>query len=126
MIPRCTGRYTCRDHDTASGLSSWEFLARVGIDNVRAGGDNNQAPLGVERRFRLPNRSDDVVVVPLDDRNETGVITFVKKEEDDGTVRERFVHTFNTRSGFRRKLEAIGLKANEDSVFQPGLEASPE
>jgi hypothetical protein len=41
-----------------------------------------------------------------------GLITYVKKD--------RFVHTLNTPSGLKRKLDAIGL--NADSIIEEGLQ----
>lgn len=104
MIPNCTGRYTCRDHEIVSLLAPLEVLEKAGISIAK------------EFCFELPGRPDQVCVVPLDEENETGIITFVKKELNEGTVATKFVHTLNTPSGFRRKLSAIGIDVTSDSI----------
>lgn len=112
MIPNCTGRYTCRDHKLVSPLNPFSLLQQVGIEKLGNGSktiwtDDERLK---EFQFDLPGRPDTIIVVPLDDTNMTGVITFVKKEG------VSYVHTLNTPSGFRRKLEAIGIKVTEDDI----------
>lgn len=109
MIPKCTGRYTCRDHDLVSHLQPIDLLKSLGID----------ARAEKQKEFRLPER-DTIVVFPLDEAFETGIISYVKKEEGEQT---RYVHTLNSRSGFQRKLCAIGilsLHAGNQKSTEPG------
>jgi tRNA (cytosine38-C5)-methyltransferase len=103
MIPNCTGRYVCREHSLVSPLPPIALLERAGITTVD-GSISLQ-----EFHFVLPDRPDEVVVVPLDHPHTTGVISFVK----DGPS---YVHTLNTPSGFRRKLEAIGIKVTDTDI----------
>jgi hypothetical protein len=57
--------------------------------------------------FLLSGRSDVILVVPLDEGQTTGLITYVKKQDDDSL---RYVHTLNAPSGFQRKLRAMGIE----------------
>ena len=66
---------------------------------------HDEVPLQVHT-FDLPGRPDRVVVVPLDANNLTGLITFEKKQDEES---KSYVHTLNAPSGFRRKLNAIGI-----------------
>ena len=102
MIPRCTGRYTCRDHRLVSHLAPRallsSFLDSRTMDNI----------LSLDQYdFLLPGRSDVIIVVTLDEGQETGLITYVKKQGDDSL---RYVHTLNAPSGFQRKLRAVGIE----------------
>jgi len=116
-IPNCTGRYTCREHTIVSKLSPLELLASV---NIKSFEDGTTSP--TVHFFDLVDRADRVWVVPLDTSNETGIITFEKRaseqqqqqqrvdeEESLSTTTTSYVHTLNTPSGFRRKLNAIGI-----------------
>ena len=105
MIPRCTGRYTCRDHQLVSQMTPSDIVENAGIGVIDD--DNNQNVF----MFELPGRADPIVVIPLDDLNRTGVITYIKKN-----ATTSYVHTLNTTSGFRRKLEAIGITATDFSI----------
>ena len=103
MIPKCTGRYTCRDHAIVSHVTPNELLQKAGVVVT-------QQPLTFERE----GRTDLILVLPLDETLQTGIITYVKKEEaeDNGetmVLRKHYVHTLNTPSGFQRKLHAIGI-----------------
>ncbi|KAL3912090.1 MAG: hypothetical protein SGARI_001329 [Bacillariaceae sp.] len=95
MIPNCTGRYTCRDHDPVSQLSPAELLK---TSRLTPPGEDWQ-----QYEFDLPDRPDRVLVVPMDANKTVGLIAFAKNNG------ESYVHTLNTPSGFRRKLEAIGI-----------------
>jgi tRNA (cytosine38-C5)-methyltransferase len=109
MIPNCMGRHTCRDHSLVSPLPPLELLERAGIENLDGSRMPETSIQLKEYRLALPGRPDKVVVVPLDSQNRTGLITFIKE----GTS---YVHTLNTPSGFRRKLEAIGIRASETDI----------
>jgi hypothetical protein len=101
MIPNCTGRYTCRNHDRVSVLTPTQVLEGAGVD----------CSLLTEHHFSLPGRADEVRVISLDNNNATGVISYVKGgSSDDVLSGDRYVHTLNTPSGFQRKLQAIGIK----------------
>jgi len=116
-IPRCTGRYTCRDHSRVSRLAPMELLQEAGIQN--SGGEWQQY------KFCLAGKVDEVIVIPLDPTRTTGVITYVKRAADasrrpDATSADiSFVHTLNTPSGFQRKLEALGIDMAEFNEPDP-------
>lgn len=65
-----------------------------------------------EYEFKQPHRSDKIHVVALDNENRTGIISYEK--EGEGT---KYVHTLNTPSGFRRKLEAIGIAVTDSDII---------
>jgi hypothetical protein len=104
-IPRCTGRYTCREH-SASEWTPRELIEHAGIVT-----DNKIWNL------TLPGR-DKIEVVPLDAEKTVGVITYVKEEITEGleSPKKRYVHTLNTPSGFRRKLNAIGVSVTNEDI----------
>lgn len=104
MIPKCTGRYTCRDQNTVPHLTPAKLLEQASdIDHT----------LWREYEFKLPDRSDKVQVIALDDDNRTGIISYVKEVENGGI---RYVHTLNAPSGFQRKLEAIGITVTDSDI----------
>lgn len=112
MIPQCTGRYTCRNHATVSHLSPQEVLVLAQIPLTK-----DWPPCYA---FQLKGRADTVLVLPLDKRQTTGMITYVKTRPD-GSV--QYVHTLNSESGFQRKLEAIGIEGlSEANRVQMGGE----
>ena len=130
MIPRCTGRYTCRDHALVSTLPPLEVLSKVGISREEP---TSSRPL---REYVLDGISgkDRILVVPLDDRKTVGLITYVKAEASSAVndkvndaagkldnssstkTTSRYVHTFNATTGFRRKLEAMGAMVTDDDI----------
>jgi hypothetical protein len=107
MLPNCTGRYTCRDHKLVSKIPPLQLLVQAGIKHQPS---SLESVSWKEYAFDLPGRPDRVLVVPMDDKNTVGLITFVKNGG------ESFVHTLNTPSGFRRKLEAIGIQATNEDI----------
>ena len=129
MIPNCTGRYTCRDHKLVSDMPPLELLKKHleisdGHGVSSAAGTDKAAPMKTlqlqQFDFILPGRPDRLLVVPLDDCNRTGLITYVK--EHYGSDREQqpvlsYVHTLNTPSGFRRKLQAVGLQIDDGGIW---------
>ena len=115
MIPRCTGRYTCRDHALVSHLTPYELLASIGVGFL---GDGNTA-VPPQYAFQLEGRSGLILVLPLDKNEETGLITYVKKGEEDGEVTTHYVHTLNSPSGFQRKLRAIGIHSLAEENLLP-------
>ena len=89
-----------------------------GVDPVL---DDEDAPVEGWKsyEFELAGRPDRVLVLPLDKTNETGIITYVKEEE--GELGTRYIHTLNTPSGFRRKLAAVGIYVDSESIdLSPG------
>ena len=109
MITNCTGRYTCKDHKQVSHLPPVEVLRNAGID------------LAVIDRLKQyfvsfeNERKDPIYVIPFEDDGLTGLITYVKtNENDEGTA--RYVHTLNSKSGFRRKLDAINVVLSDDCL----------
>ena len=103
MIPRCTGRYTCRNHDAVSTLTPLQLLQEAEID----------ASTFPSYEFSLPNK-DPILVVAMDPHHSTGIISYIKGDSDSGEI--RFVHTLNTSSGFQRKLQAMGLTVTSSDV----------
>mmetsp|Transcript_20157 Transcript_20157/g.28542 ORF Transcript_20157/g.28542 Transcript_20157/m.28542 type:complete len:208 (-) Transcript_20157:238-861(-) len=155
MIPRCTGRYMCRDHSIVSHLRPNELVRKACIQLEEEEEDKQEARdlqiIGTkvetnrgdnkcdrssflhkkEWECQLSGREDTIIVFPLDDQNTTGIITYVKKaksRESDITshnsVQEHhssktsYVHTLNSRSGFRRKLEGVGICITKDGKFE--------
>ena len=113
MLPNCTGRYTCRDHKLVSKIPPLQLLDEAGINCSFL---STESASWKEYGFDLPGRPDRVLVVPLDDNKTVGLITFVKNGG------ESFVHTLNTPSGFRRKLEAIGIQATNEDIQMTELQ----
>lgn len=105
-IPRCTGRYTCREHSVS------EWTPRELVEHAGIVADKKSWSL------TLPGRPDKIEVLPLDVEKTVGVITFVKEEIVDGSglSKKRYVHTLNTPSGFRRKLNAIGISVTREDI----------
>ena len=126
MIPKCTGRYTCRDHKLVSHLTPKELLAQVVQQQQQQGGSDMDDPEAVllpiikQYAFSLGGRTDLILVLPLDEAQETGIITYVKKEE----AVTHYVHTLNAPSGFQRKLRAIGIISLSDKNVLPREESS--
>lgn len=114
MIPGCTGRYTCRDHKDVSHLMSSSLLEAAVIDS------HTVARL---RRYYVAFdgrlRKDSIYVIPFADDGLTGLITYVKHRDGEGT---RYVHTLNSSSGFRRKLEAINVVLSDDFLVNENHE----
>jgi hypothetical protein len=104
-IPNCTGRYTCRDHAVVSSLTPLELL--LGCANME-----HPASPWKQWEFRPREGRDDTIwVVPLDEEYTTGLITYQKTQS---LGPNRYVHTLNTKSGFRRKLEVVGIYSLDD------------
>mmetsp|Transcript_6056 Transcript_6056/g.13193 ORF Transcript_6056/g.13193 Transcript_6056/m.13193 type:complete len:196 (-) Transcript_6056:150-737(-) len=144
MLPNCTGRYTCRSHAEASTQPPLGLLQKIGITSVDICSNTEDGMVfaftetksaaattasGVTSSLLqycfgdIPGK-DPIIVVPLDDCNRVGLITYIKtaaegveKEEKKGMEAERYyVHTLNATSGFRRKLEAMGGKVTDNSI----------
>lgn len=124
-IPNCTGRYTCRDHHLVTSKRPKELLLHLQQDVDGASGSVLNFE-GVE--FDIPGRNDKIIVLSLDNDHRTGIITYVKKKierekgdnsdnnnDNNEMVRYHYVHTLNTPSGFRRKLNAIGIHVTAES-----------
>ncbi len=116
-LPNCTGRYTCREHNVVSKLSPLELLEQA---EIKSFDDGETRTLSVYA-FDLPGRPDRVLVVPLDRCNRTGVITFAKTDEKHDGSFVSYVHTLNAPSGFRRKLNGIGIQGVTDDDIRIGL-----
>jgi hypothetical protein len=114
MIKNCTGRYTCRDHDTVSTLSPLKLIEKVGISPPDDGNDDEL----IFQEFELDiEGKDKVLCVPLDAEMTVGVITFVKQSDSGGLNDLRYVHTLNTPSGFRRKLRDMGVIVSAGHIY---------
>jgi hypothetical protein len=143
-IPRCTGRYTCRDHDLSRihplMLAQTFAAAPSGEGSDDAGHIGNDASASRRRiwEFTLPGRDDAILIVPLDPSNRTGIISYKKESPERGGVNDRdrsscrsplheasYVHTLNAPSGFRRKLQAMGLTVIDDNImFEAGRDST--
>lgn len=104
MIPNCTGRYTCKDHKKVSHLPPVELLRNAGIDSLLL----RQYFVLIENE-----RKDPIYVIPFANDDSTGLITYLKMIEEN-TI--RYVHTLNSESGFRRKLDAINVVLSDDCL----------
>lgn len=108
MITNCTGRYTCRDHSKVSHLPPVELLRNAGIELAVIDRLKQYFVL-----FEDERKKDPIYVIPFADDCSTGLITYLKmNENDEGTA--RYVHTLNSESGFRRKLHAINVVLSDD------------
>lgn len=108
MITNCTGRYTCRDHKEVSHLPPVELLRNAGFELAVIDDRLKKYFVSFEDK-----RKDPIYVIPFADNCSTGLITYVKMNENDqGTA--RYVHTLNSESGFRRKLHAINVVLSDD------------
>ena len=120
QIPQCTGRYTCRDHDIVSRLRPEELLRHAGIVPETIIEDDTSLSISSNEwkvyEFDLLGRQDRLIILPMDGLNQTGIISYVKKDTSGGG-KTRYVHTLNAPSGFRRKLEAIGIKVTETEII---------
>lgn len=108
MITNCTGRYTCKDHKKVSHLPPVELLRDAGID---------LAVIDTLKQYFVTfesERKDPIYVIPFAD-DETGLITYLKLNEDDECP-VRYVHTLNSGSGFLRKLDAINVVLSDEYV----------
>lgn len=106
MITNCTGRYTCKDHKKVSHLPPVELLRDAGID---------LAVIDTLKQYFVTfesERKDPIYVIPFAD-NATGLITYLKMNEDDECP-VRYVHTLNSGSGFLRKLDAINVVLSDE------------
>ena len=106
MITNCTGRYTCKDHKKVSHLPPVELLRDAGIDLAVID--------GLKQYFVTfeSERKDPIYVIPFAD-NATGLITYLKQNEDEECP-IRYVHTLNSGSGFLRKLDAINVVLSDE------------
>mmetsp|Transcript_29727 Transcript_29727/g.62613 ORF Transcript_29727/g.62613 Transcript_29727/m.62613 type:complete len:151 (+) Transcript_29727:302-754(+) len=107
MIPNCTGRYTCRDHKAVSYLKPKMLLDASGVDSASV--DELQQYYVT---FDAGIRKDPIYVVPFAENRLTGLITYVKRDDDGGCV--SYVHTLNSESGFQRKLEALKVILSDE------------
>lgn len=112
-ISRCTGRYTCRDHQWVATLRPFQLLHSIGLGSTFDQRD--------EALLHIPGRADLVIVLALDTHYETGIISYVKQTGDE----RKYVHTLNTPSGFRRKLSAIGVSVTDKGIFHNSVESDP-
>ena len=103
MITNCTGRYTCRDHKKVSSIPPITLLRNAGIESVAAD-TLKQYFVTFEHE-----RKDPIYVIPFAEDGSTGLITYVKPNDESDGDAVRYVHTLNSTSGFRRKLEAINV-----------------
>lgn len=112
MITNCTGRYTCQDHSKVSHLPPVELLRNAGIELAVIDRLKQYFVLFEEKR------KDPIYVIPFADDCSTGLITYLKMNEHDGAA--RYVHTLNSKSGFRRKLHAINMVLSDDFLVDMG------
>ena len=110
MIPNCTGRYTCRDHKAVSSLTPRQFLDACRIDHATI-------ELLVEYKiiFDKDRRKDPIHVIPFGSDQTLGLISYVKYSCD-GEEAVSYVHTLNSKSGFKRKLDALNVVLTDDCI----------
>jgi hypothetical protein len=113
MIPNCTGRYTCRDHNAVSQLTPQMLLRAACIDTSTIS-ELKQYYI----TFDHGERRNPIFVVPFADNGSTGLISYVKLQDDDEGIdrRSSFVHTLNSMSGFQRKLSAINVVLSDENL----------
>ncbi|KAL3757738.1 hypothetical protein ACHAWU_000379 [Discostella pseudostelligera] len=111
-IPNCTGRYTCRDHNTVSHLTPLMLLRAACIDASTITGLKQYYIT-----FDHGERRNPIYVVPFADDGLTGLISYVKMQDEEGIDHSsRFVHTLNSMSGFQRKLSAINVVLSDENL----------
>ena len=130
-IRNCTGRYSCKEgrsqsqnkmNDSVSGNTDEPIPSELSpVDLMRlALGAGSETVATDEKHFSSPSwkvqefgpapgRNDCIQVLPLDPENTTGIISYVKRDEQRSQP-VRYVHTLNAPSGFQRKLEAVGIQ----------------
>ena len=89
-IRNCPGRFVTKKNRTAVMTHPSDILETIGCNQE----------LGI---FEVVGK-DKIGIVHF--TNGGGLITYMKEEKDGST---RFIHTLNTESGFRRKIDALGL-----------------
>lgn len=102
MIRNCTGRYTCRDHKAVSHLAPSRLLEAAGLESSEI---HQLRQYYVT--FDAKVGTDPMYVIPFAETRSTGLISYVKRGEGGDGV--SYVHTLNSGSGFRRKLEAMSI-----------------
>jgi hypothetical protein len=132
-IRNCTGRYTCRRRDALTdhhphpsqmdpmalinhAIADSENMTDCGFGWFFFGNNNNNNNK-VQEFDPAPGRNDRILVLPLDPLQQTGIITYVKQKKGPQSVASKssnfeytYVHTLNTKSGFQRKLQAVGIQ----------------
>jgi hypothetical protein len=129
-IPHCTGRYTFRHNNalvqTIAPAQLLNFFVQQPAHCVESSSPSSLCCFP-SYKFILPNK-DPIIVVPLDDTNTTGIISYVKQrkrqkeQQEDGSGDEcyyyyYYIHTLNTPSGFRRKLQAMGIYVDDHRIW---------
>jgi len=109
------------DYDTTAAVRP-SLMTPAELMNRALQANQQQQPSGPQRVQQwevqefdpAPGRKDRILVLPLDSRQETGIITYVKQKNNDCSIIPsssfRYVHTLNAPSGFQRKLEAVGIQ----------------
>ena len=110
MIPECTGRYTCRDHNAVSQLTPNELLRACGVDK---GVVDSLIEYKVD--FDKSREKDPILVIPFSSCQTTGLISYVKLNDCEKTC--SYVHTLNSRSGFKRKLDALDIVLRDSYIL---------
>ena len=114
-IKNCTGRYTCRVRKDDTGIHPTELTPIEMIRRATNTVGENKPYWRIQEFGPARGRTDRMLVLPLDELKNTGIITCVKEEEGEGGEgKVRYVHTLNSPSGFQRKLEAVGIQLEED------------
>lgn len=112
MIPNCPGRYTIR-HSRKSpmqinGIPVTEIATKAFVETALAPKDDAEARIEVEVHELTSERCKDAVRVAVFPGG-GGVISYCKIQEDHENGEMLFIHTFNTASGLKRKLEGLSL-----------------
>ncbi|KAL7486435.1 hypothetical protein ACHAW6_012030 [Cyclotella cf. meneghiniana] len=101
MIPNCTGRYTCRDHNAVSHLTPQQLLHACGVHEAII-----DSLVEYYVQFDEGKRKDPILVLPFASDHSTGLISYRKSSDSEAFG---YVHTLNSCSGFQRKLSALGV-----------------
>lgn len=105
MIRNCTGRLTCRDHLLVSQMTPLQLL----IHSLKTNGSDDTKGISFKQYYYTfeDKSKNPMIVIPLTDEHQTGLITYVK--ENEGKDSCHYVHTLNAPSGFQRKLDAMKI-----------------
>jgi len=129
MIPRCTGRYTSAANHVICCKTPIDLLNDANITSpfyMSLNSDLDSRCVHCWLQYELTVQGKDpMIIVPIDIQHSCGLITYIKEDEASANTdikpTHRYIHTLNSVSGFRRKLEALGVQftTEENSLDLP-------